>query len=392
MERTRSSVIKIEMLGPVDLNVELQPADSIPVRRTIRMEKSRPMSTSVSRLILALAGAALLPVLAIGQQSAGPYNILKTVKVGGEGGFDYVVADSEARRLYVARSGAAGSVHVYDLDTFAQVGEMPNISAHGVVIDTKYHHGFATSKPVVMFDSKSLAVLKTLDTSGNPDGFLLDPTTDRVYILSHSAPNVTVLDAKDGAIVGTIDLGGAPEQAALDGKGHMFIDLEDKDSIAVVDLKTMKMTGKYDISSKGGGCAGLAMDVKHGVLFAACDDKKNMIVVNAADGKILADLPIGGGSDGAVFNPATMEAFSSQGGGTLTVVKENSPTSFAIEQSLVTPVRAKTLTLDTKTGHILLITAEFGPAPAADPNAPAGARRPRAPMIPGTFSILVVGK
>lgn len=349
------------------------------------------MPPLASRLLLAIAGAVLLPLLAAGQQS-GPYKILKTVKVGGEGGFDYVVADSEARRLYVARSGPAGSLHVYDLDTFAQVGELPNISAHGAVIDTKYHHGFATSKPVVMFDSQSLAVVKTLDTAGNPDGFLLDPTTDRVYILSHAAPNVTVLDAKDGAIIGTIDLGGAPEQAALDGKGHMFIDLEDKDSIAVVDIKTMKMTGKYDLSSKGGGCAGLAIDVKHGVLFATCGDKKNMIIVKAADGKILTDLPIGSGSDGAVFNPATMEAFSSQGDGTLTVVKESSPTSFAVEQTVATPVRAKTLTLDTKTGHILLITAEFGTAPAPDPNAPAGTRRPRAPMLPGTFSIVVVGK
>jgi len=337
---------------------------------------------------LALASIALLPTLATAQQ-AGPYKILKTVKVGGEGGFDYVTADSEARRLYVARSGPTASLHIYDLDTLTQLAEIPNVSAHGATVDTKYHHGFATSKPVIMFDTKTMGDVKTLDTQGNPDGYLADPEMHRVYILSHSAPNVTVLDAKDGAVLGTIDIGGAPEQAVLDGKGRMFIDIEDKDAIAVVDTKTMKMTGKYDVSSHGGGCAGLAIDAKNGVLFAACRDKKNMIIVNAADGKIITDLPIGAGCDGAVFNPKTMEVFSSQGDGTLTVIKEHSPSSFVVEQTVTTPVRAKTLTLDSKTGNILLITAEFGVAP---PPAAPGGRPSRPPMVPGTFSIVVVGK
>jgi len=220
----------------------------------------------------------------------------------------------------------------------------------------------------------------------------MDAPNHRVYILSHAAPNVTVIDTNDGAILGTIDLGGAPEQAALNGKGQMFIDIEDKASIAVVDTKTMKMTGSYDISSKGGTCAGLAIDAKNNILFATCRDKKNMIIVSSTDGKILADLPIGAGSDGAVFNPDTMEAFSSQGDGTLSIIKEDSPTSFSVEQTVVTPARSKTLTLDTKTGHVLLITAEFGPAPAPAPDAPAGTRPARAPMVPGSFSIIVVGK
>ena len=338
-----------------------------------------------------LAILALASTLAVAQQPTGPYKVLKTVKVGGEGGFDYVTADSESRRLYVARSGPAASLHIYDLDTLTQVGEIPNLSSHGAAVDTKYHHGFATSKPVTMFDTATLAIT-AIATAGNPDGYLADPALHRVYILSHSAPNVTVLDAKDGAILGTIDIGGAPEQAVLDGKGRMFIDIEDKDAIAVVDTKSMTITGKYDVSSKGGGCAGLAIDTKNGILFAACRDKKNMIILNAGDGKIITDLPIGQGCDGAVFNPATMEVFSSQGDGTLTVIKEHSPTSFDVEQTVTTPIRAKTLTLDTKTNNILLITAEFGPPPPPDPNATPGARPPRAPMLPGTFSIVVVGK
>lgn len=350
------------------------------------------MTRSTSRIALALAALAVAaaPVL-VASPAFAQYKVLKTVKVGGEGGSDYVYADSDARRLYVARSGApnVAAIHVYDLDTLAEVGTIPGVSAHGATIDTKYHHGFATSKPVTMFDSQTLKVIKTIDTGGNPDGYLLDPETDRVYILSHSAPNVTVLDAKDGSILGTIDAGGAVEQSALDNHGHLFIDLEDKDAIAVIDTKTMKMTGKYDIHSKGGGCAGLAIDAKNDVLFASCRDKNNIIIVDAKTGKILDALPSGMGSDGAVFNPATMEDFSSQGDGTITVVKENSPTSFAVSQTIATPVRARTITMDSKTGNYYLITAEYGPAPA--PTTPGG-RPGRAPMIPGSFMIVVVGK
>jgi hypothetical protein len=316
------------------------------------------------------------------------YKVLQTVKVGGEGGFDYVTADSADRRLYVSRSGPAGALHIFDLDTLKPIGDIALGSSHGAAVDPANHHGFATSKPVTMFDAQSLKIIKTIDTGGNPDGYLLDASAHRVYILSHSAPNVTAINTEDGAIIGTIDLGGAPEESALDGKGHMFVDLEDKDAIAVVDTATLKMIGKYDISSKGGGCAGLAIDAKNSILFASCRDKSNMIILSSIDGHIIDALPTGAGSDGTVFNPATHEAFSSQGDGTLTIVKENSPTSFAVEQTVATPPRAKTLTLDTKTNKIFLITAEFGPAPAPAP----GQRYSRPPMVPNTFSILVVGK
>jgi hypothetical protein len=371
----------------------------------------------MSRKPLIIAALALtLPLAALAQQ--GPYKIINTVKVGGDGGFDYVTADSDGRKLYVARSGATGHIGVFNLDTLAQVGDITGVSSHGGVVDTATGHGFATSKPITMFDSKTFEVIKKIDVQGNPDGYLVDTFNHRFYDLSHSAPNITVIDTKDGSILGTIDIGGAPEQAVSDGKGKIYVDIEDKDAIAVIDAKTMTMTGKYDISSKSGGCAGLAMDVKNNILFAACRDKNDMVILSATDGHIITDLPIGIGCDGATFNPATMEAFSSQGDGTLTVIKENSPTSFVVEQTVTTPVRAKTLTLDSKTGHILLITAEYGPAPA--PAAPAaapatpptaatpapgatppaagsrpggpGGGRGRAPMIPGSFSIVVVGK
>ena len=332
-------------------------------------------------------------------QDSGPYHVLKIQMVGGDGGFDYVTADSEGRNLYVARSGPAGHIGVFNLDTLTQVGDLPGVSGHGAAVDSSTGHGFATSKPVTMFDAKTFAILKKIDVQGNPDGYLNDTYNHRFYVLSHAAPNVTVLDDKDGSILGTIDLGGAPEQAVSDGQGKIYVDIEDKAAIGVIDANTMKVIGRYDISSAGGECAGLALDAKNSVLFALCREKKNMIIVSATDGHVITDLPIGTGSDGATFNPATMEAFSSQGDGTLTVVKENSPTSFLVEQTVATPARAKVLTLDTKTNEIFTITAEYGPVPAAPPTSgtpPAGGggymRGPRAPMIPGSFQILVIGK
>jgi hypothetical protein len=375
----------------------------------------------MSRKPLALATlaafAALLPLAAHAQ--SGPYKVLQTVKVGGgEGGMDYVTADSANRILYVARSGQGANAHigVYNLDTFAQVGDIPNVSAHGAIVDDATGHGFATSRQITMFDAKTFAVLKSIEVQGNPDGYLVDTVNHRYYDLSHAQPNITVIDTKDGSILTTIDIGGAPEQGQFDGKGKIYVDIEDKGAIAVIDANTMKLDHTIDIKSSGDGCAGLALDAKNGILFAACRTPQVMVIVNAATGKVITTLPIGSGCDGATFNPATMEAFSSQGDGTLTVIKENSPTSFVVEQTVTTPVRAKTITLDTKTGHLLLITAEYGappapatpaaapaaPAPAAAPAAgapPAGGRpggpgggRGRAPMIPGSFQVVVVGK
>jgi hypothetical protein len=353
------------------------------------------MKTSKSLAAFALAAVLAPALLALASRAEAQYKILSTTRVGGEGGSDYLYADYDDRRLYIARSGPAGMIHVYDLDSLAEVGKIAGVSAHGATIDVQYQHGFATSKPVTMFDAKTLKIIKTIDTGGNPDGYITDQTAGRTYILSHTSPNVTVLDDKDGTILATIDVGGAVEQSVFDGKGHMFLDLEDKDAIAVVDTNTMKVTGKYDISSKGGGCAGLAIDARNGVLFAACRDQRNMIILSTKDGTILTTLPIGVGCDGATFDPSTMEAFSTQGDGTLTVIKESSTagqapsaTNFVVEQTVKTPARARTITEDVKTHRLLTMTAEYGPTPAPV----AGQRASRPPMIPGSFEILVIGK
>jgi DNA-binding beta-propeller fold protein YncE len=345
--------------------------------------------------------------------SSGPYKVLKTVKTGGLGGFDYIYADVAGRRLYIPRSGQPGAtppvtprITVFDLDTLAPAGEIPDIRANGAAVDAKSGHGFVSSKPVAMWDTKTLKLIKTIEVQGNPDGILEDPFNERVYVLSHQAPHVTVIDAKTGDIVGTLDLGGAPEQAVTDGKGHIYIDVSDKANVAVVDAKAMTVTAHYDLGDKGNGLAGLAMDVKNEVLFVAARNsgmppaqpaKPMMVILSAKDGKILTSLPLAGASDGAVFYPATKEAFSTHGNGTLTVVRETNPTTFEVEQNLDTMAGAKTLTLDTKTHHILTMAAEYGPAPAAPPaGTPPGrgfGRGPaRGPMLADSFSILVVGK
>jgi DNA-binding beta-propeller fold protein YncE len=345
--------------------------------------------------------------------AAGPYKVIQSAKVGGEGGFDYVDCDAANRHLYVVRSGRPGGrCDVYDMDTLKLVGSIPNVNGgHGVAVDAKTGHAFTSSSPVVMFDSKTLEVIKTIPVTGRPDGLFAEPASGHIWVLSHSAPNVTVINGDDGAIVGTIDLGGQPEQGDSDGKGRCYIDIESNDAVAVVDANTNKLITTYDIKSKGGGPGGLAIDRKNGIVFSFCHTPATCVILNGADGTILATLPIGNGVDAAEFNPDTMEAFSSQADGTLTIIKENSPTNFAVEQTVTTLRGAKCSTLDSKTGNIYLTSAERAPStrPAAPPagqtaagpgGGPGGPGGPGGggrggrggAMVPGSFTLTVVGK
>ncbi len=360
--------------------------------------------------LLALGGLAVLTSTAFAQATSAdkPYSIVNSTQTKGVGGTDYVYADNADRQLYIPRGS---QVLVFDLDTLKSIGSVTNTRAHGVAVDPVSGHGFCSSSPVVMWDTKTLEIIKTIPVEGGPDGILFEPFTERVYVLSHRAPNVTVIDGKDGSVVGTIDLGGAPEQAQSDGAGHLYVDIEDKDQVAVVDVKALTVTAKYDLAGKGGGPGGLGLDAKNHILFVMCHDPATCVILSADDGKILDTLPIGNGTDGGGFNPNTMEAFSSQGrDATLTIIKENSPTDFAVEQNVKTKSGARTSTLDTKNNNIILITNEPLPstnaaltmvATAAPPaalatgtNQPPGGRRGGRGGFggPGLLDILVVGR
>ncbi len=367
-------------------------------------------------LLVAALGIAGCTAPAVARQPASdaPYRVLTRARVGGEGGTDYLYADVAARRLYIPRGGSraapvtdstparpavAGRITVFDLETLAPVGEIPNTGGNGVAVDSRSGHGFSSSKPVSMFDTKTLALIKTIDVgAAQPDGILFDAFNDRVYVFSHPTRNAIVIDAKTGTVVGTIDLGGVPEQGVADGKGTLYVVMQDvPGSVTVVDVTTMKATAHYAIGAAG-RCNGLAFDARNQVLFAACGASRDMtsqpakpvmVVLSATDGKVFTTLPLAGGSDGAAFNPTTMEAFSSHSNGTLTVVRETSPTTFEVAQNLDTMLGARTLTLDGFTNRLFVMSVERGPAPAAPPG---GGRAPQGTPIPGSFTILAIGR
>jgi DNA-binding beta-propeller fold protein YncE len=364
-------------------------------------------------LVLAVAIATFAP-LGSAQQVA-PYKVLKAARVGGEGGWDYIYAEAVGRRLYIPR-GATRAVPapdttpampavparltIFNLDTLEPAGEITGVGGNGTAVDPKSGHGFTSDHPKVsMFDTKTMTLIKTIDVgAAQPDGIYFDAFNDRVYVFSHPTKDATVIDSKDGTVLGTIDLGGVPEQGVADGKGMLYVVMQDAvGSVTAVDVKTMKATGHYSFVDKG-GCNGLALDVKNQVLFAACGRSGNppvqpaqpmIVILSATDGKILASLPLAGGSDGAVFNPATMEAFSTHGNGTMTIVRENSPTSFEVEQNLQTMNGARTVTFDSKTGHLFAMAQERGPAPAPPPG---GGRGGQGAVVPGSFTILMIGR
>src|SRR5215472_55623 len=347
-------------------------------------------------------------------QPAGPYKVLKAARVGGEGGWDYIYADTAGRRLYIPR-GAMRAVEatgttpalpavparltIFDLDTLERVGEIVGVGGNGTAVDAKSGHGFTSDHPKVsMFDIKTMTLMKSIDVgAARPDGIYFDDFNDRVYVFSHPTKDATVIDSKEGTVLGTIDLGGVPEQGVGDGKGMLYVVMQDAaGSVTAVDVKTMKAVAHYPLGDKG-RCNGLALDVKNQVLFAACASSGNppsqppqpmMVILSAKDGKILTSLPLAGGSDGAVFNPSTMEAFSTHGNGTLTVIKEKSSTSFDVEQNLETMNGARTVTFDSKTGHLFTMSQERGPAP---PTPPGGGRWNQGTPVPGSFTILMIG-
>ena len=327
-------------------------------------------------LLLSVAVTRALP-------TAAGYHVVNKITLGGEGGWDYLAVDSAAQRLYVSH---ATKVIVVDLASGKAVGEIPNTNGvHGIALAPDLKRGFTSNgrdATVTIFDLNTLAVIGTAKTGGNPDAILYEPVTKRIFTFNRTRAaaeaSTTVIDAAKGEVIKTIMLGGRPEFAQADGKGTVFVNLDDKSEIAVIDAKALTIKSRWPLAP-GESPSGLAFDAKKRRLYAVCENKK-MIVMNADNGKVIAEAPIGAGTDGAAFDAGL--AFSSNGGdGTLSVVSETAPGKFTTE-TVTTQRGARTMAADPKTHRLYLPTAEFAAA--------TGAGRPAA--VPGSFMVLVLEK
>jgi DNA-binding beta-propeller fold protein YncE len=328
----------------------------------------------------------LLASLTLAAGSSG-YHVAKKTVLGGDGGWDYLTVDAKARRIYISRST---HVMVVDADSAAVVGDIPGTNGvHGIAIASDMDKGFISDgrdNNVTIFDTKTLKILGTAPAGKNPDAIVFDPASKRVFAFNGSSKDATAIDAKTGTVAGTIPLGGKPEFAAADEKGHVFVNIEDTSEIVQFDSNKLTVENRWKIAP-GEGPSGLALDRKHRRLFSVCSNKL-MVVLNADTGAVVTTLPIGQGTDAAGFDPETGFAFSSNGEGTLTVVHEDSADKFSVVDTVATQVRARTMALDTKTHQVFTVTAQFGPPPAATAQQP----RPRAPMVPGSFTLLTVSR
>ena len=284
------------------------------------------------------------------------YKVVQTWKLGGDGGWDYIMADSDGHRLFIAR---ATRVMVVDTKSGKQVGEIPDTAGvHGVAIDKEIGRGFTSNgreDTVSVFDLKSLAVEKKIKVGNRPDAILYDPSSKRVFTFNAASKDTTAIDASKADVVGKVDLGGKPEFAASDEKGTVFVNIEDTSELVAFDPQKLAVKSRWKLAD----CeepTGLAMDLKNRRLFVGCGNKK-MAVVNADNGKIVASPAIGDGCDATAFDADRGLAFASAGDGTITVVKEDGGDKFSVAQTLATQKGARTMTIDEKTHQLFTVTA-----------------------------------
>jgi hypothetical protein len=342
-------------------------------------------AVGVSAIVTAILVASGLAVKhAAAAPPAGPsgYHVIKSIPVAGDTGWDYLLVDSDARRVYVSRGT---HVVVLNADTYEVVGDIPDTQGvHGIALAPDLGRGFTSNgraNTATIFDLKTLKTLGTVNTGKNPDAIVYDGVTKRVFTLNGAGKDTTAFNAADGAVVGTLPLGGKPEFAVADGQGNIYVNIEDTSELVQFDAKTLKELHRWPLKPAEGP-SGLAMDLKHRRLFSGCDGKM-MPVTDADSGKIVATITIGDGVDATAFDPGTQLAFSSNGEGTLTVAHEDSPDKYSVVENVPTKKSARTMGLDLKTHNVFL--------PAADFDAPAAGER-RGKMKPGSFVLLVVGK
>jgi DNA-binding beta-propeller fold protein YncE len=317
---------------------------------------------------------------------APPYTVAHRTALGADGGWDYLAVDTGAHRLYISRGT---HVQVVNTDTDSLVGDLPNTpGVHGIALNLATHRGYTSNgrdSTVTVFDLRTLAVLKSVHVPArNPDAIFFDAVSQRVFTFNGGSANTTAIDVSADTVVGNLALGGKPEFATSDGRGTIFVNIEDTHEIVQFDAKTLTVKQRWNLA----GCedpTGQAIDRTHQRLFAVCGNKV-MVVINSITGKAVASVPIGDGSDGVMFDDARQLAVSSNGEGSMTFVHEDSPDKYTVVQTLPTMARARTLTIDPRTHRLYTVSAEFGTAPAPTAATP----RPRAPMVAGSFTLLTV--
>ena len=328
--------------------------------------------------LLLIAGATFTAAAA-----DGPYHLIKEIQIGGPGGWDYITVDSQTHRLYVSH---ATKVVVVDIDAAKVVGEIPDTNGvHGFAIAPELNRGFSSngrSNTSTIVDLKTLMPLGTVMTEGNPDAIMYEPSHKEVYTFNGSGKSATVFDAQTGKVLATIPLGAKPEAAVSDAAANrVFVNLEDTGSLAAIDMKTHQVANTWKIE----GCedpTGLGYDAKLHRLFSACGNKV-MAVTDSTNGKPITSIPIGGGADGAAYDPATRYAFASNGEGTVTIAHLDDAATLKVVQTLTTQPSGRTMILDPVTHNIYVPAATLQPAPA-------GARgRPQ--PVPDSFKVLVYG-
>lgn len=327
-----------------------------------------------------------LSAISIAQPSTG-YHVVKKIAVGGEGGWDYITFDAQSHRLFVSHGT---KVVVISTDSDKVIGEIPKTEGvHGIAVANEFSRCFISNgraSTISIVDLKTLKLIDTVTVGKNPDAILYDPFSRRVFVFNGRSNDATILDAEKGIVVSTLPLGGKPEFSVTDGKGHIFVNIEDKSEIVAIDVKEMKIISHWPIKP-GEEPSGLAIDVKNNRLFSVCSNKV-MVILDSDNGTVLASLPIGERTDGCAFDPGTGLAFSANGEGTMTVVREESPSKFSVLDTVKTQVGGRTITVDPVTHTVYIPTAEFGPAPAPTPERP----RPRPAILPNTFCILKIQK
>ena len=325
--------------------------------------------------------------------AAGDYHLLKKLSFGAAEGssreyFDYITVDSAARRIYLSHGT---EIKVIDADSGKLAGNINGFQlVHGVAVAKEFGRGFISDGAqgkAIIFDMASLKVTGEVPADKDADCILYDPASKRVFVMEGDPDSATVFEAESGRVVGSIALGGAPEFAVADGKGTVYVNLEDKNELAAIDSRTLSIKSRWPVAPAGGPTA-LAIDVEHRRLFSAGRKPQTLVVLNADNGRIVQSFPISAGVDAAAYDPGTGLIFVSTREGMIHIFHEDSPDKYSEVETVKTEYGAKTMGLDTKTHQVFVDTADFAAPAAPTPEHP----NPRRMAIPGTFRVLIYGR